>query len=82
MHAHKMKIFDIFIDVMTYKVDILTAITDIEETKHVIAALPTGSGKTIPQLILSSLVSPGYSLIDENNSSTKPKAVLVSSFHR
>ena len=45
------------------KVDILTAITDIEESRHVVSALPTGCGKTLPQLMLSSLVSPGQSNI-------------------
>ena len=42
--------------------DILTAITNIDESRHVVAALPTGSGKSIPQLLLSSLVSPGHKI--------------------
>ena len=36
--------------------DILTAITDEDSSSHVLAALPTGSGKTIPQLLISSLL--------------------------
>ena len=47
--------------------DILTAITDINENRHVVAALPTGSGKSIPQLLLSSLVSPGHMQKNEQN---------------
>ena len=42
------------------KVDILTAICDTEEKRHVLAALPTGFGKTLPQLLCSSLLSEGY----------------------
>ena len=41
------------------QVDILAAITDVDNNIHVLAALPTGSGKSIPQLLLSSLVHPG-----------------------
>ena len=41
------------------KIDIVTAITDSEENRHVLAALPTGSGKTLPQLLVPSLVIPG-----------------------
>ena len=40
------------------KVDILTAITAEDCENHVLAALPTGAGKTIPELLVS-IVSEG-----------------------
>ena len=37
----------------------MTAIGDVNETQNVVAAFPTGSSKSLPQLLVSSLVSPG-----------------------
>ena len=41
------------------KVDILAAITDEHNDSNVLAALPTGFGKSLPQLLLSSLAPHG-----------------------
>ena len=40
---------------LMFKTDILTAITDDTIGFNVLSALPTGYGKTIPQLLLSSI---------------------------
>ena len=42
----------------------MTAISDEECDRHILAALPTGAGKTIPQLLVSS-VSEGWSFLFE-----------------
>ena len=41
------------------QVDILTAIFDPEIKQHVFAGLPTGWGKSLPQLLVSPLSPPG-----------------------
>ena len=42
-----------------HKIDILAAITDVDESRNLLSALPTGFGKTLPQLLVSSLSTPG-----------------------
>ena len=44
----------------------MTAITDFENGSNVLASLPTGWGKSLPQLILSSLVDGGDQFTLEN----------------